>query len=124
MIAKYFNNLEGLLEGHYHIVEDYILNKQIFTQEKGTIDGEVFFIDESQLDFLEVVNTNKQAKSKYRYHYMDKSNEMIFRYDNAKHHPRIKTFPHHKHIMTRAVEGCNEPGIEEVLFEIGKHISA
>jgi len=56
------------------------------------------------MDFLEVVDTNKQNKEKYAYHYMDKDNSMIFRYDNAKHHPEIKTFPNHKHIQSKIEE--------------------
>ncbi|OQX80985.1 MAG: hypothetical protein B6D61_01265 [Bacteroidetes bacterium 4484_249] len=103
-------------------MEDYNLNKQIFTQEKGTIDGEIFFNNESRMDFLEVVNTNKKTKDKYRYHYMNKENEMIFRYDNAKHFSKINTFPHHKHTRYGVVEN-NEPNFNEVLSEIEKLIS-
>lgn len=29
---------------------------------------------------------------------------MIVRWDNAPHHPKIKTFPHHKHERKRVVE--------------------
>jgi len=123
MITKYFKKLEIKLEDYNHIIEDYIINKQIFTPEKGAIDGEVFFIDESRLEFLEVVIANIDTKNKYRYHYMDKANKMILRYDNAKHHPKLKTFPHHKHIITGAVVESNEPDIEEILIEIENHIS-
>ncbi len=40
------------------MIEDYILNKQTFTREKGAIEVDVFFCDNSQLNFNEVVNTN------------------------------------------------------------------
>ena len=122
MIAKHFKKIEGSLEKYSHIVEDYILNKQTFTQEKGAVDGEVFFNDESKLSFLEVVNTNKQEKEKYSYHYMDNENELIFRYDNAKHYRKIKTFPHHKH-TSKGVIGSTEPKIENVLSEIENHVT-
>ncbi len=36
MIAKYFKKLENSLTENSHIIEDYILNKQTFTQEKGS----------------------------------------------------------------------------------------
>lgn len=39
MITKCFKKIERYLEAYGHIVEDYILNKQIFTREKGAIDG-------------------------------------------------------------------------------------
>ena len=42
---------------------------------------------------------------------------MQFRYDNAKHHPEIETYPHHKH-TPEGIEPSKEPSIEDVLDEI------
>ena len=123
MIRKYFKKIEKSLDENNHIIEDYIINKQTFTQEKGTIEGEVFFNENSRMDFMEAVDTSKQEKSRYSYHYMNKENELIFRYDNAKHHRKIKTFPHHKHTKSEVIES-KEPNIKEVLHEIEKHITA
>jgi len=117
MISKYFKKAESVLDKYNHIVEDYIVNKQTFTQAKGAIEGEVFFNDNSQLDFNEVVNTNQKSKQKYSYHYMDENKELIFRYDNVQHHRDIKTFPHHKHTQNGIVES-SEPNLETVLTEI------
>lgn len=102
-------------------MEDYSLHKESFAQTKGSIEGEVYFNDNSQLDFNEVVNTHNHAKEKYAYHYMNKSKELIFRYDNVKHHPEVKTFPHHKHTPT-GLQECKEPNIGTVLSEIEKVI--
>ncbi len=121
MISKYFKKVETTLEDYNHIIEDYILNKQSFTQEKGAVDAEVFFNDNSQLDFNEVVNTNQENKTKYSYHYMNENKEMIFRYDNVRHHPEIKTFPHHKHTETGIIES-EEPTLATVLNEIEQKI--
>jgi hypothetical protein len=117
MISKYFKKIEKVLSDYNHIVEDYIINKQTFTQEKGAIESEVFFNDSSQLEFNEVVNTNQISKQKYSYHYMDKNKEMIFRYDSVQHHRDIKTFPHHKHIQN-GIEESTEPDLERILKEI------
>jgi len=35
---------------------------------------------------------------------MDGSDQLIFRYDNAPHHPEVVTFPDHKHLPTGLVE--------------------
>ncbi len=121
MISKYFKKIENILDEYHHIIEDYIVNKQTFTQEKGAIEGEVFFNDNSQLDFNEVVNTNQNSKQKYSYHYMDENKELIFRYDNVQHHRDIKTFPHHKHTKN-SIEESNEPNLAKVLTEIEKEI--
>ncbi len=121
MISKYFNNIEKVFEEYNHIIEDYILHKQTFTREKGAIEGEAFFIDNSQLNFNEVINTNRKSKQKYSYHYMNKNKEMIFRYDNVAHHRKIKTFPHHKHIKNEVIEST-EPTLEQVLKELEQKI--
>jgi len=52
---------------------------------------------------------------------MDKIQEMIFRYDNAKHHPEIETFPHHKH-TPKKVKQSTEPELIDVLLEIQDRI--
>ena len=108
MISKYFKKIENSVDDFNHIIDDYIVNKQTFTQEKGAIEGEVFFNDDSQLDFNEVINTNQKSKQKYSYHYMNKEKELIFRYDNIQHHREIKTFPHHKHISNEIIESSKQ----------------
>lgn len=122
MIKKYLQKLKHTLKKYDHIVEDYSTNEQIFTEEKGTIDGKVHFNDKSRMDFLEIVNTRKKTKEKYSYHYMNKDKEIQFRYDNAKHYRNMKTFPHHKHTKNGIIES-EETNINEVLSEIENHIS-
>lgn len=121
MITKYFKKAEEKLEEYDHIIEDYILDKQKYTQEKGMLVGEIFFNDSSELDFTEAVNTNKKEKQKYSYHYMDKEKEVIFRYDNVPHHRAIKTFPHHKHTPEGVLES-EEPTLGQILDEIEQNI--
>ncbi|MEW5766252.1 MAG: DUF6516 family protein [bacterium] len=74
----------------------------------------------TQLDFMEVKNTDVSAKIKYRYHYMTSQQALIFRYDNAPHHRQLKTFPHHKH-LPQGEQESDEPTLEAVLFEIAQH---
>ena len=52
----------------------------------------------------------------YSYHFQDADNRMVFRYDNAAHHPRIPTFPDHKHIAN-TVQASQKPSIAQVLSE-------
>ncbi|MCP4106161.1 MAG: hypothetical protein GY749_11585 [Desulfobacteraceae bacterium] len=35
--------------------------------------------------------------TKYRHHWQRRDHQIIKRWDNAPHHPEIKTFPHHLH---------------------------
>jgi len=39
--------------------------------------------DGSTLQFLELINI---TRLKYRFHFMDNSDKMVFKYDNAPHH--------------------------------------
>lgn len=39
------------------------------------------------------------------------------RWDNAKHHPEIRTFPNHLHIDNKVKES-RKPEIEDVLLEV------
>jgi len=46
---------------------------------------------------------------------------MIFRYDNAPHHPEVQSFPNHKHTPVEIKES-EMPNIRDILSEIHHHI--
>ena len=48
---------------------------------------------------------------------MDSKGEMQFRYDNAKHHPELGTFPHHKHVRDE-VKDALMSDTEDIINEI------
>ncbi|NER02666.1 MAG: hypothetical protein F6K17_08515 [Okeania sp. SIO3C4] len=64
----------------------------------GIIEGIIVF-EKGKLDVLEVIREldGKFLKKKYKYHFRNIENEMIFRYDNMPHHKQLENFPHHKH---------------------------
>ncbi len=117
MISNYFDKIKKYIDNYSHIIETYQLKEKVYSEERGYIEGVLLFIDESFLDFAEVKDTEQKSKIKYHYHYMDSKKNVIFRYDNAKHHKEIKTFPHHKHLPHKIVES-SEPEINNVLKEI------
>lgn len=85
--------------------------------------GNLIFIDSS---FLEIAifaakSRNTLVIAKYRLHYMNSNKEMIFRYDNASHHPEVSSFPHHKHIQNKVVH-ATMPSIKDILNEISSII--
>jgi len=117
MISKYFDKVKNEINSYSHVVENYRLNEKVYSEVLGFIEGELFFPDESRLAFAEVKDIEQPSKIKYHYHYMNKNDETIFRYDNAKHHTEIMTFPHHKHLPDGIVES-SEPEINLILIEI------
>lgn len=52
---------------------------------------------------------------------MDEQSNLIFRYDNAKHHPDVSTFPHHKHLPNGVIKS-SEPSIGSILNEVEEYI--
>ena len=105
------------------IVATYNLNTVQLSPNTAYLEGEVFFTDGSRLAFFEFLRSALTSlnREKYRYHFMDAGNQLVFRYDNAPHHPKIATFPHHKHQPTGVVDSL-APSFEQVLLEIEAHV--
>ncbi|MCQ3937100.1 MAG: hypothetical protein DPW18_08650 [Chloroflexi bacterium] len=118
MIEEYFLEFENILRDFPNI-QSYSLSKKIYNNRQGSISGKIVFENGYFLEFTEVVDTGQANKVKYRYHFMDKQKNLVFRYDNAPHHPQVKSFPHHKH-TTRLVRAAKEPTIQNILMEISK----
>jgi len=81
------------------------------------------FYDHSRLEALEdlLEEYYKIAKKHYSYHYQDENGNLIFRYDNAPHHPEISTHPHHKHAKDKILP-AQSPDLSQVLKEIDEII--
>jgi hypothetical protein len=62
------------------------------------------------------------VKRRYRYQYV-RSEKEIFRYDNARHHPKLSNFPHHKHVGGKTLTAL-EPSLSQVLDEIARWMEA
>ncbi|WP_287273637.1 MULTISPECIES: DUF6516 family protein [unclassified Okeania] len=64
---------------------------------------------------------NKVIKDSFNYQYMTPSKNLIFRYDNTRHHKKLNlpNFPHHKHDGSEDnVISSNAPTLVDVLQEI------
>lgn len=107
MIDKYFTQLEQIFQ-QFPNIQTYTLTKKVYNNKQGFINGMIVFENGYRLDFVEVKNTDVRTKIKYRYQYMDKHLELIFRYDNA---------PHYKHFQQEERESA-EPTLGDVLMEI------
>lgn len=81
--------------------------------------GNLLFIDTSVLEIALFTNKSSHgvAVDKYRFQYMITGGVMIFRYDNAPHHPEIPSFPHHKHAFDKVIPS-SIPSIQDLLNEI------
>ena len=86
----------------------------------GLIRCRVTFWDGSFLDIYEVITTELGYPVRINYSYTYLSDDrLIFRYDNAPHHPEIITHPHHKHIGPRdRLAPADQPSLSQVVAEI------
>jgi len=116
MIEKYFEEIEQMIS-YFRNIRTYTLIKKIYNDKQGFITGFIIFKDDTILEFAEVKDVDVKPKLKYRYHYMDTKRKLIFRYDNARHHKELMTYPHHKHIEDKVLES-SEINLFDVLLEI------
>ena len=118
MIKRYLLRLYDTIVSRGYIDVDYLTVTEQSNQQ-GTIEGRLKFYDGSMLEFDEavLVHNDEIIKLRYAYHYQDGDSEIIFRYDNAPHHPYITTYPHHKHVGD-SVEPADAPDLAHVLNEI------
>jgi hypothetical protein len=85
--------------------------------------GGLRFIDSSILEIALFASESPSGidVDKYRFQYMSADGQMIFRYDNAPHHPGMTSFPHHKHTSHKAMPS-SMPDLKDLLNEISAMI--
>ena len=118
MIETYFAQLEQILQAFPNI-QSHTLQKKIYNVKQGHINSSLLFNNGHRLDFVEFKDMDRPSKVKYRYHYMARDHNWIFRYDNAPLQRNIATFPHHKHSEEDILEST-EPTLFGVLLEIAQ----
>jgi len=119
-IGDYFSSIERSLRRIKGAEIHGAITSLASDDYNGLLRCRVLFWDGSFLDIYEVVNTEMGYPLKIHYAYTYLQNgERVFRYDNAPHHPEIKTHPHHKHTGSRDIlSAATEPSLSQVLSEI------
>ncbi len=75
------------------------------------------FIDGRKFEGNEVWTTGGR---KYRFHMQDGEGGLLWRLDNAPHHPEISTHPHHEHAASGGVVPASERTLEDLLGTPGR----
>ncbi len=75
--------------------------------------------DGSSLRISEVFVDDELVK--YSYYWLDESNNLIAGWDNAAHHPEVRSHPHHLHIPDQMVDSTIQ-NLEGVLDLLSKKI--
>ncbi len=119
MIEDYFEFLKKVANKNPS-VKTLRLVKKFIGVNKGYIRFVVELRDDSELHVFEYVNSSLR-RIDYSYHWQNKEKTLITRWDNAPHHPEIKTFPDHVH-EGDSIKPSEIPTFVEVLKMIGERI--
>jgi hypothetical protein len=126
MIEDYLKKLDDYILAADEIIDLEIIRRTIWDtdlEKVGIYRYKIHFYDGSLLELTErlVEEKDRIFVTKYRFHWQNKEGNLIKRWDNAKHHPEIDTFPHHMHDGSEEnVIGCRELTGLEVITKIIK----
>ncbi|MCF8371033.1 MAG: DUF6516 family protein [Bacteroidales bacterium] len=120
IIKAYFVEIELRLLENPLYTEYLILRRDILYSE-GKIRLTVKLKNEITIELFEYLEENegKLSSKKYSYHWQDKKEKLILRWDNAPHHKELENFPHHIHFEdNRITPNTSVPNILTILDAI------
>jgi hypothetical protein len=96
-----------------------VLADELIIDNRGDVvlylKGTIVFTNQSEFHLKEYsISVPEFKKIAYSYHYQAADRRLIFRYDNAEHHPELENFPHHKHVGDK-IFSTGEASLSEVL---------
>ena len=117
LLNNYLKDINALLDSIASIVINHSLTIDKRPQEQAHIFGTLIFMDKSELHFKEFVDGSEGFIDKvaYSYHFQDQFNQLVFRYDNAKHKPLL-AFVEHKHCAD-GILNAPAPNLQQVIQE-------
>lgn len=105
LVKDYQAKLLGIIQNYLdsRIVITYNFSVDSRSSYIALIQGKLELKDGSHLFFKEFIDLQEYLeKLSYSFHYQDQENNIIFRYDNAKHKPDLG-YSHHKHINNQII---------------------
>lgn len=118
-LRQHLELIQTILDSRQEITVEFFRLQEIVPGREGIIEARLRFYDGSLLEFVEALIEHGVVlvKTDYAYHYQNARHQLIFRYDNAPHHPEISTHPHHKHTPD-FIEPATPPHLGTILQEI------
>lgn len=126
-IAEYFESVKDRILTDSFVIDFKIL-KYVDRSNNGHMRARIIFSDDSNLEFSEFIEQNSENEIRlvtYSYHWSDKNDNLVRRWDNANHFPKLKNFPHHIHDgKTGEVTSGKPINIFEALDEIAASLKS
>jgi hypothetical protein len=101
-ISEYLTSIRCALErlDTYGFAESIIFQEEIRAGKQAIIKAEIVLVDGSCLIIKEYIDSKYGIeKLSYAYQYQDREGNLIFRYDNAVHKPKLQ-LAEHRHSLT------------------------
>jgi len=119
VIQKFVEDIEKTIASSSIVLSSNIQKYFGPALETVYIKGHLLIIDSSilEISIFATESRNTLSIDKYRLHYMNSTGQMLFRYDNAPHHPEIDSYPHHKHTSDKIMPS-SMPSLKDILNEI------
>lgn len=119
MIQRFVENIEKTIASPFVILSSSIEKHFGPALDTVYLKGQLLMVDSSILEIAIFATEPQDTLSidKYRFHYRDTAGQMLFRYDNASHHPEIDFYPHHKHIPDKTIPSTM-PSLKDIPNEI------
>lgn len=115
MISNYFSKVQIELKNQAPIIKSLSIDYNVLSPVMGIIKGKIIFVDKSILDFRELISDTNHD---YRFQWMKSDKTLICRWDSAPHHPKLTTFPHHKHLSDGKISESEEKYFLQLLSEL------
>lgn len=107
---------ERLLEIEAAFV-DQVLRMVVLELDGETLRLIIYLKDGSNLRVAE--QWSGERLKRYSYYWLTEENQLRIGWDNAPHHTRLSTFPHHKHIGGKQTpEASTQTSLEDVMAVI------
>lgn len=120
LLSEYLSDIVRTIDEYSktELIAHSDISSDLRTPKIGIIKGSIAFINDSKLYFTEYVDARyKIQKLSYSFQYQTSQNELIFRYDNAVHKPKL-SFDEHKHLRDGNIVEAEAPEFSEILREI------
>jgi hypothetical protein len=120
LLTEYLSALVKIIDNYSktNLIISSEIKNDFRTEQIGIIRGNLVFADQSILYFTEYLDLRYRVeKLSFSYHYQKKTGTLIFRYDNARHRPKL-AFENHKHVADGKITEAGIPALTDVFDEV------